>query len=76
MRLYDMDSEKEFSLSELKADYIELSKAEPWNHADNFSAELYVLLMDTINGRNNCEIMGYTGKEISNLILSLRSRIS
>ena len=76
MRLYDMDSEKEISLSELKTEYIDLKKTEPWNHADNFTTELYVLLMDTINGRNNCEIMGYTGKEISNLILSLRSRIS
>lgn len=75
MRLYDMNTEKVYTLSELKKEWQEFSKSDPFNHADCFTTELFEILMATINGRNDCEIVGCTGKEISNIILKLRDSV-
>lgn len=75
MRLFDMDSEKTVTLSELKAEYIEFKNEDSFNHAESFTIELFEILMATVNNRNNCEILGMTGKETSNFILALRKKI-
>ena len=76
MRLYDMNSEKEYTLAELKKEWQELRKEDSVNHSEKFTIEFYEILMATVNGRNDCEIVGLTAKETSNYILSIRSVIN
>lgn len=75
MKLYDMNTDTEYSLTVLYREWESLRKEDPANHSDNFRSELFEILMATVNGRNDCEIVGYTGKEISNIIIRLRDSL-
>ena len=75
MRLKEIDSGRELTLPELHREWREFREEDPVNHADDFTTELYVLLMDTINGRNDCDIVGLTPTETSNYILTLWNKI-
>jgi len=44
---------------------------EPWNHAESFRAELAGIIMDTLNGRNDCKLSGLTHDETERLIHNL-----
>lgn len=74
MKLFDINSEKEYTLTELKTEWKDFYKADPVNHSENFTTELFNILMATVNGRNDCKITGLTGKEVSNLIIKLRKK--
>lgn len=45
------------------------------NHAPDFKTELFEILMATINGRNDLEILSMTHREISSLTLRLRAQL-
>jgi len=75
MKLYDIDTGDIYSLPVLKQEWETYRKAEPWNHAETFPAELYVIVMDTINGRNDCDIIGFKPSEISGFLARLYSKI-
>lgn len=75
MKLYDMNTDTEYSLPALYREWESLRKEDPVNHSDNFRSELFEILMATVNGRNDCEIIGYTGNEISNIILRIGEHI-
>ena len=72
MKLYDMDSEKELSIMDLYNDWNTFRTEEPWNHSESFKCELHNIIMDTINGRNNCDVIGMTPAETEGYILRLR----
>ena len=72
MRLYDIDSERELSVMDLYNDWNTFRNEEPWNHAESFKCELHNIIMDTINGRNNCDVVGMTPNEIEGYIIRLR----
>ena len=75
MKLYDSNAGELLTIADLKRDFIALSTDEPWNHAIDFKTELFILLMDTINGRNDCDIVGPTPKETERIILKLRKEV-
>ena len=75
MKLYDIEAEKVFSLPELFADWKTFKTEEPWNHAENFKTELFEILMATINGRNDCEVVGTTASELDRIIRRIRREI-
>lgn len=75
MRLYDMDTEAVYTLPELYNDWQDFRKEEPWNHAEDFKTEIFEVLMATVNGRNNLEIVDLVPKEISRLIRRIRKEI-
>ena len=75
MILHDICSDKDISLLELYNDYIRFKSEDTYNHADNFKTEYHEILMATINGRNDFDIVGYTGKEISNIIFRIRKTL-
>lgn len=75
MKLFDIDSEKLYSLQELKSEYSQFNEADPVNHCDTFTVELYEIIMATINGRNNCDVCGMTPRELSGYIARLRAAI-
>lgn len=75
MRLIDIDSDRVYTLSDLHRDWQTFRAEDPYNHADDFTTELFVILMDTVNDRNNCDIVGLTPTETCNYILALRDKI-
>ena len=75
MRLYDMYTEQEYTLPEMFNDWNTFRKEEPWNHAENFTTEIYEVLMATVNGRNDCTVSGMTAKEVDRYIQRLRKEI-
>lgn len=74
MKLFDLNTERTYSLPELFSDWQLFRKEEPWNHAESFSAELFEILMASVNGRNDCNIIGMTASEIDKYITKLRKR--
>jgi len=75
MTLYDTNTERTYTLSELHDEWKQFRAEDPWNHADNFMSELYEILMATVNGRNDCDIIGLTPSETCDYIITIRHAI-
>ena len=76
MKLYDRNAEQELSLLRLRSDWKEFRAEDPLNHSADFTTELYEILMSTVNGRNDCEVIGMTPQELSCFIIKLRDKIN
>ena len=75
MRFIDLNDSHTYTLSALKKEWEELRAADPENHAQDFKTELFEILMATVNGRNDMDIIGPTPREISNIIIRLRAQL-
>lgn len=75
MTLYDRNADRTITINELHDEWKQFKEEEPWNHADDFMSELYVILMDTVNGRNDCDIVGLTPSETCDYIITIRHAI-
>ena len=75
MRFIDLNDDRVYTLSDMHSDWAQFRQEDPENHADSFRIELFEILMATINGRNDLDILGLTPRETSNYIISLRSKI-
>ena len=75
MKLYDMESNKAYTLPELFRDWKTFRKEEPWNHAETFKTEWFEILMATVNGRNDCDVIGPTATELDRYIRRLRKAV-
>ena len=73
--LYDHWTEKAISLQQLKTEYMEFKRNDSNNFPDSFTEYLYIVLLDTINGRNDCSIANMTAKEACSFIERLQARI-
>lgn len=73
MKLFDMNTEKLYSLQELKTEYLLFKTDDPLNHAETFKTELFEILMATINGRNDCDVAGLLPAELTRYINRIRS---
>jgi hypothetical protein len=76
MILHDIYTDKDITILDLYNEFIEFKKDDPFNHAENFTTEFFEILMSTINGRNDIDIMGYTAKELSNIIIKIGCKIN
>ena len=72
MRLREIDTGRELTLPELHREWQEFRAEDPDNHADDFMTELHEILMATVNGRNDCDIVGLTPSETSDYIITIR----
>lgn len=72
MRLKEIDTGRELTLPELRREWQEFRAEDPDNHADDFMTELHEILMATVNGRNDCDIVGLTPSETSDYIITIR----
>lgn len=72
MKLYDLSTEHAYTLPELRAEWMVFRSAEPWNHADDFRTELFEIIMATVNGRNDCDVVGLTPDELRRFTAKLR----
>ncbi len=75
MRFIDLNDSHIYTLPDLKKDWDELRLSEPENHAPDFRTDFFEILMATINGRNDLEIIGFTSHEINNIVFHLQARI-
>ena len=75
MKLIDLNDDRVYTITDLKKDWQVFRAQEPENHAPDFKTELSEILMATINGRNDLEILGMTHREISSLTLRLRAQL-
>ena len=75
MRFIDLNDDRVYTLSDLHRDWAQFRQEDPDNHAASFRIELFEILMATINGRNDLDIIGMTPRETSNLILRLRAQL-
>ena len=73
MKLFDDNADKLYSLQELKTEYQIFRETDKNNHAPDFKTELFCVLMATINGRNDCSVIGLTPAELSRYIIRIRS---
>ena len=75
MRFIDLNDDRVYTLSDLHTDWAQFRQEDPDNHAASFRIELFEILMATINGRNDLDIIGLTPREVSNIILRLRAQL-
>lgn len=75
MRFIDLNDDHVYTLQDLHSDWQEFQAEDPENYADRFQIEFFEILMATINGRNDLEIVGLTHREVSNFIISLRAQL-
>ena len=75
MQFIDLNDDRVYTIADLKKDWQEFREEDPENHADRFKIEFFEILMATVNGRNDLEIIGLTPREVSNYIVKLLSEI-
>ena len=75
MRFIDLNDDHVYTLADLKKDWDDFYTEDPENHAPDFKTELFEILMATINGRNDLDIVGLTPQETSRLIIRLRAQL-
>ena len=75
MKFIDLTDGREFTLADLKHDWAGFREEDPWNHAADFRTEFFEILMATVNGRNELEIIGMTPRETDRLIRRLRAAL-
>ena len=75
MKFIDLYDGREYTVADMKRDWAQFREEDPVNHAASFRIEFFEILMATINGRNDLEIIGLTPRETSNYIIKLRSEI-
>ena len=75
MQFIDPNDDRVYTPADLKRDWTQFREEDPENHATSFKIEFFEILMATINGRNDLEIVGLTPREVSNYIISLRAQL-
>ncbi len=75
MKLIDLNDDRVYTIEDLKREWETFRKEEPWNHAEDFKTELFEILMATVNGRNDMEILDATPDEVEQYINNLRKEI-
>ena len=75
MKFIDLNDRRTYTLSEIRKEWELLRNLEPENHAQDFKTELFEILMATVNGRNDLEVIGLTHRETDRLIRRLRAQL-
>ena len=75
MQFIDLNNHSVVTLSEIRRDWLESRTADPENTATDFKTEIFEILMATVNGRNDLEIIGLTHRETDRLIQCLRAQL-
>ena len=75
MKFIDMNDDHIYTLADIKADWESFRIEDPENHAADFRTEIFEILMATVNGRNDLEIIGLTPQETDRLITRLRNLV-
>ena len=72
MLFIDLNTAETITAADLCREYHMFKAEDPENHADNFKTEFFNIIMATINGRNDLDIIGQTPREIENILSRIR----
>ena len=75
MQFKDLNDDRVTTLSEIRRDWLESREQDPENTAPDFKTEIFEILMATVNGRNDLEIVGLTHRETDRLIQRLHAQL-
>ena len=75
MKFMDLNDRRTYTLFEIRKEWELLRNLEPENHAQDFKTEFFEILMATVNGRNDLEVIGLTHRETDRLIRRLRAQL-
>ena len=75
MKLTDLYDGTTHSLCDLHREWAEFKSADPVNHSDSFLCEFFEILMASVNGRNDLDVIGLTTNETDRYIRRLRSAL-
>ena len=75
MKFMDLNDRRTYTLPEIRKEWELLRNQEPENHAQDFRTEIFEILMATVNGRNDLEVIGLTHRETDKLIRRLRAQL-
>ena len=75
MQFKDLNDHSVTTLSEIRRDWLENRAQDPENTAPDFKTEIFEILMATVNGRNDLEIIGLTHRETDRLLQRLRAQL-
>ena len=75
MRFIDMNDARIYTLQDIHREWKVFREEDPENHAADFRTEIFEILMATVNGRNDLEIIGPTAHTISAIIARLRAQL-
>ena len=76
MTFIDTYSNENISLLQLWEEWKQFKAEDPLNHSNSFKTELFEILIASVNGRNDLDVIGLTNKELSNFIIKLRKEIA
>ena len=76
MKLTDMYNGRDYSLCDLHGEWKSFRAEDPVNHSASFLCEFFEILMASVNGRNDLDIVGLTPSETSRYITRLRSALA
>jgi hypothetical protein len=74
MQFIDLNDNSVTTLSEIRREWADAHREDPENTAPDFKTEIFEILMATVNGRNDLEIIGMTPRETDSLIHRLRAQ--
>ena len=75
MQFIDLNDNSVTTLSQIHMDWANARAEDPENTAPNFLTEIFEILLATVNGRNDLEIIGLTHRETDRLIQRLRTQL-
>ena len=75
MQFIDLNDNSVVTLAEIRRDGADAHGEDPENTAPDFLTEIFEILMATVNGRNDLEIVGLTHRETDRLIQRLRAQL-
>jgi hypothetical protein len=75
MTLLDAYDGRSYSMLNLFNDWKSFRAEDPVNHSARFPVEFFEILMASVNGRNDLDVVGLTPAETSRYILRLRSHL-
>ena len=75
MTFIDTYSNEKISLLQLWEEWQQFRFEDPLNHAESFKTELFEILMASVNGRNDMDVIGLTNTELSDFMITLRKEI-
>lgn len=75
MKLIDLTDARVYTIADLKREWTQLREEDSDNHHVSFAVEFFEILMATINGRNDLDIIGMTPRETARYIIRLKEHV-
>ena len=75
MQFIDRNDGRIYTLTDVHREWNAFRREDPENHASHFRTEIFEILMASVNGRNDLEIIGPTPRAVSGIITRIRKQL-